>query len=288
MRTVVSTVALLLALALPAAAQQATDADIRRLQTQVYDAGDEIVRLRSRDSAEAARLQTELDELREEVIYLKVKLRKEGSLGRGEYAAARDRIEDLRLRASEAIAGDYRAPNNGNGSARARSRTAVEDVPVGTELDVRLQTPLSSDTAQVEDRFVATTAVDLMRGNEVLIPAGSVVRGVITAVDDAGRMDRQASITVAFDQITVRGRTYPIRATVAPFEGEGYGGDTAKIGTGAGVGAIIGGILGGWKGALAGVLIGAGGTIAATEGKDVELDAGTPLRVRFEEPLDLR
>ena len=49
---------------------------------------------------------------------------------------------------------------------------------------------------------------------------------------------------------------------------------SAKIGAGAGVGAIIGGILGGAKGALLGVLIGGGGTIAATEGKDVKLPAG--------------
>jgi hypothetical protein len=50
------------------------------------------------------------------------------------------------------------------------------------------------------------------------------------------------------------------------------------------VGAIVGGIIGGVKGALAGILIGAGGTIAATEGKDVEIPAGTVLRIRLEEP----
>ena len=44
-------------------------------------------------------------------------------------------------------------------------------------------------------------------------------------------------------------------------------------------------ILGGVKGALAGILIGGGGTIAATEGKDVELPAGTVLRVRLDSPL---
>ena len=37
---------------------------------------------------------------------------------------------------------------------------------------------------------------------------------------------------------------------------------------------MIGGILGGVKGALAGILIGGGGTVVATEGKDVELPAG--------------
>mgnify|MGYP003351029564 CR=1 FL=1 len=41
----------------------------------------------------------------------------------------------------------------------------------------------------------------------------------------------------------------------------------------------------GFKGALAGILIGGGGTIAATEGKQVELPAGSVLRIRFDEPL---
>jgi hypothetical protein len=54
------------------------------------------------------------------------------------------------------------------------------------------------------------------------------------------------------------------------------------------VGAIVGGILGGLKGALTGVLIGAGGVVAATEGKDVTLPAGTIVRIRFDSPLQLR
>jgi len=36
------------------------------------------------------------------------------------------------------------------------------------------------------------------------------------------------------------------------------------------------------------VLIGGGGTIAATEGTNVKLPAGTVLRVRFDQPLQLR
>jgi hypothetical protein len=47
-------------------------------------------------------------------------------------------------------------------------------------------------------------------------------------------------------------------------------------------------MIGGLKGALAGILIGGGGVIAATEGKDVELPAGTILRVRLDAPPDLR
>jgi hypothetical protein len=162
-------------------------------------------------------------------------------------------------------------------------------VPVGTELDVRLQTALSSNTAEVEDRFEATTMVDLSEGERVLIPAGSVLRGIVSSVNEAGRIERQGKMTLAFDRITVQGRDYPIRGTVTQaLESEGIRGEVGRIGAGAGVGAIIGGILGGVKGAITGILIGAGGTIAATEGTDVELPAGTVLRVRLDTPLDLR
>ena len=91
---------------------------------------------------------------------------------------------------------------------------------------------------------------------------------------------------MAFDRITIRGQSYPVRATVEQaLESEGIRGEVGKIGAGAGVGAVLGAILGGTKGALAGILIGGGGVTAATEGKDVDLPAGTTLRVRLDTPL---
>ena len=166
--------------------------------------------------------------------------------------------------------------------------TATNEIPVGQQLDVRLQSTLSSATADVEDRFEATTVVDLTSDSNVLIPAGSVVQGVVSGVDRATRLDRTGRLTLSFVRITVRGRTYPIRATAAEvFQSEGLEGEAGRIGAGAGVGAIVGGILGGFKGALAGVLIGAGGVVAATEGTDVVLPAGTIIRMRFDSPLRL-
>ena len=95
-------------------------------------------------------------------------------------------------------------------------------------------------------------------------------------------------MTVSFDQITFGGRTYPMRGTVTEaIEGEGIKGEVGRVGAGAGVGAIIGGILGGFKGAMAGILIGGGGTIAATEGKELELPQGSVLRVRVDSPVPL-
>jgi ribosomal protein L29 len=309
-------VALVLALAAPAAAQYAdqggsrssvTSTDIQRLQDQVYDAGNEIYRLRSSDQASADRLQTRLDDLRDEVVYLRVKLRKEGSVSRSEFDDVRGRIASVRnemrvdrpgtwnnTNNSNNTGGWSNTPNQNQGGNRptgtgGQSAPRRNEVPSGTELDVRLEKPLNSDTAQVEDRFTATTLADLYQGNNVLIPAGSTLRGVVSSVNKASRTERKGAMTVAFDQISINGRTYPIHATVTQaIESEGIKGEIGKIGAGAGVGAIIGGILGGAKGALLGVLIGGGGTIAATEGKDVELPAGTVLRVRMEQPLVVR
>ena len=78
-------------------------------------------------------------------------------------------------------------------------------IPVGQEMDVRLSTSLSSETATVEQRFEATTVVDLIQDGRCP-RAGAVVQGVVVDVDKAGRVDRDGALTLAFDRIRVRGR----------------------------------------------------------------------------------
>jgi hypothetical protein len=299
------------ALAVPAVAQQnysqVSQADIQRLQDSVSQASAEVQQVKNRDAARASQLQTQLDDLRDEVTYLKVKLRKEGSLQRTEYASVRDRLDDLRSQATNyatagtpatgsttsnraAAATPSAAPATAAG-ARGTTQTVAGgvEVPSGTEMDVRLTNALNSGTVQVEDRFEGTTLVDLSINGRSVIPAGSVMRGVVTAVDPASRTNRTAKMTVSFDQVTVNGRAYPIRGTVTQaIEGEGIKGETGRIATGAGVGAVLGGILGGVKGAILGTVIGGGGTIAATEGKQVELPQGSVLRVRLDSPVTIQ
>jgi len=290
-RQLLVAVAAFAVLAGSAAAQDMTTSDVQRLQTSADQIGADIVKLRQRDRAAARAMQAELDELEDEIIYLKVKLRRERIVSRADYSDVRDRLEHLRARVNgtDTYTGRY-GTGTSTGGSTTRSTTASPGViPTGTEIDVRLQTALSSDTNQVEDRFEATTVVDLQQDGRVLIPAGSRVRGVVTAVDDAGRIERKGRLSLSFDQITINGRNYPIRGTVTQaLEAGGYKEDVEKIGTGAAVGGIIGGILGGLKGAIAGILIGGGGVVAATEGENVELAPGTVLRMRLDEDLNTR
>ena len=284
MRALVLAAAFVISCVAPAMAQgQLTQADIQRLQDGVYDAGTDVSRLRDRDARLAESLQRELDELREEVIYLKVKLRKESNVSRAEYSNVRDRIDRLRSSARGEPARTTAPPPARTPSEEKLSAT---EIPVGTEFDVRLQSRLNSGTARVEDRFDATTIVPYERNGRLLVPAGSVMRGVVNSVTPASRgLNRKGELTLLFDRFTISGRTYSARATVMQaLQGEA---DTGRVAAGAGVGAIIGGILGGVRGALTGILIGGGGTVAATEGNEVDLAPGTLLRVRLDAPLDI-
>jgi len=294
------------ALVSPAFAQQnysqVSQADIQRLQDSVSQASTEVQQIKGRDAARATQLQTQLDDLRDEVTYLKVKLRKEGSLQRSEYATVRDRLDDLRSQATSSntastpAAGSTTtnraaaspAPATGARAAAPTTAGGVE-VPSGTEMDVRLTNALNSGTVQVEDRFEGTTLVDVNINGRIVIPAGSVMRGVVSSVEPATRTNRTAKMTVSFDQVTVNGRVYPIRGTVTQaIQGEGIKGETGRIATGAGAGAILGGILGGVKGAVLGAVIGGGGITAATEGKEIDLPQGTVLRVRLDSPVSIQ
>lgn len=297
----------LLVSAAAASAQSLTAVDIDRLQDAVFQAGTDLSQVRSREAGRASLYQVDLDDLRDEVIYLKVKLRKLGTLSRDEYSDLRDRIEAFRnqLRtpapgaaavapgAAPAVVGapapaagpaPVTVPVQPSPQAQAGTRPAA-DVPAGTELEVRMLDSLNSSSAKVEDRFEAATLADLVVGGRVVIPAGALMRGIVTGVEPGTRTNRTARLTVSFDQVRMGGSAYPIRATVTEaIKGAGVKGEAGRLGAGAGVGAVIGGILGGAKGAVAGILIGGGGTMAATEGKDVQLEQGTILRVRFDSP----
>ena len=204
----------------PSARQRAvTAADIQQLQDGVLDASTEISRLRVRDANRARQLEGELDEMREDVVYLRAMLRRQGRVPQADYDEIQKRLNMLRQAARSALTGVIAsAPVAG-----------PNEVPVGAEIDVRLQSDLTSKTAQVEDRFEATTVLNVDNAERILIPAGSLLRGIVSSVDSAGRLDRTGRLTLAFDQITVREHPYPIRATVIQaLESEGIRGEVPR------------------------------------------------------------
>lgn len=286
MRTIRLVICLLLTCAaglagLRAAPQAPVSAgDLDRLEASTADIDRQIRAIERPDQTLAAQSTKELGELREDVVYLRVKLRRDGSVAWPEYTDVRDRIETLRQR----VAGQSRVEAQPVITGDPMSASML---PVGTEMDVRLQSPITSRTARLEQRFEGTTVLDAAAGTRVVVPAGSVVRGFVSSVRAAGRIDRTGRLTLSFDEIIVGGHSHKLRASVVKALDPKVNDDVQRIGAGAVVGAVVGGILGGGKGALLGVLIGGGGTIASTEGSDVDLPPGTVLRIRLDQPLDV-
>jgi hypothetical protein len=262
--------------------QAVTAGDVARLETSAGEVARLAETLRKSDATLAKEVEGTLTDIRDEIAYLKVKLRREGSVSRQEYTAVSDRLETLRTRAQgQKVAAQ---PVLGqSGPLRGKIRV----VPVGAELDVRLQTPLNSGTVKLEQRFETTTLVDYTMAGEVAIPAGSSARGFVSSVRPAGRIDRKGSLTLSFDELRIESRSYRMRALVLQTLDPKVGQDATRIGAGAVVGGILGGILGGGKGALIGVLVGGGGTIASTQGSDVDLPVGTVLRIRLDQSVEI-
>jgi len=223
------------------------------------------------------------DEIREEVIYVKVQVRRH-QRDAGTPGPSREDVEELR-RTINALHTDIEDQVAGEGSGSAEGV-----LEAGTDIQVRLEQPVSSKTARLEDRLEATVAEAVRSGSRVVIPVGSRVRGVVQAAEPAERPSKAGRLDLRFDNVTIPGRPrMDIRTSLVSIKEDLDKGDTAKkAGMGALLGAVLGKVVGGTEGAIIGLVVGAGGAIAATKGDDVELPEGSVLTLRLERPLTVR
>jgi hypothetical protein len=139
---------------------------------------------------------------------------------------------------------------------------------------------------------VARLVEDVALDGEVVLPAGTEVRGSVTGAQRSGRTKGRARLALGFDRLLVDGQNRDLAATgIDVTADDSKKRDAAIIGGGAGAGAIVGGIAKGGKGAAIGGLIGgAAGTAAVltTRGKEVEFPAGVQIRIELQQPLQLR
>ena len=279
--------ALLIALAaLPAAADHpgsATTADIRRVQADLYNL-EEAVRNLPTTHARYNEFKDRMEEIRENVTFLRVQIRRHQRAGGGEGTGAS--VEDVNW-----VRQDIRALHDDvlDATNRRWSSGAVT-VPEGTEIQVRLDTPLSSRTARAEDRFEGTVMMPVYVDNRMVVPAGTRVRGTVVSAMPADRPARGGKLDLAFNTLELEDNTrVDIRARVVSLSENIDKSETGKkAGMGAALGALLGSVIGGKTGALLGILVGGAGGAITTRGEDVELPEGTILTLRTERPFTLR
>jgi hypothetical protein len=148
-------------------------------------------------------------------------------------------------------------------------------IPAGTQLSVRLNDPLNSETNKIGDTFHGSLGSPIVIDGETVIPSGADVVGRVANVQSAGRFAGQSLLTLELTSVSVNGRTYNVQTNQWSRQGKGEGKNTAtKVGIGTAAGAILGGIIGGGRGAAIGAASGAGagtGVSAAKKGEQIKL-----------------
>ncbi len=165
-------------------------------------------------------------------------------------------------------------------------------ISAGTVIPVRIQDPLDTSINQSGDTFSAIIDVDIMVGNDVVIPRGSKVDGKLTHVARSGRVQGVAAMSMQLIGLHVGSRTYPIVSEILAFEAESTKKeDATKVGIGSGIGAVIGAIAGGGKGAAVGAAVGAGAggaTVAATRGDELKYGVEHPFEFTLDEEVRIQ
>lgn len=179
---------------------------------------------------------------------------------------------------------------------RARApRTVMMTVPIGTVLSVSLDQELSTQDNRAGDTFTTTLREPFVDpSGTVLLPAGAIVQGRVTAAQQSTRVGRTAVLKLAFDSISFAGRSYPLSATVMEANPERRSRSSTtetagKIAAGAAAGALLGRILGkDTKSTVAGAAMGAAaGTAIALGTQDVDavLPKDSPMVIRLDRPV---
>lgn len=179
------------------------------------------------------------------------------------------------------------------------------DLPTGTAIKMKLETPLSSRNNKAGDGFSGRVTEDVVVNGRKIIPVGASVTGRLIKVNDPRRIKGVGMIHMLPEAVVLpNGETFAINAAAVDTslpsfinvddEGRAKGqgitkGDKVEMAAGTGAGMIIGGIAGGGEGILVGALVGGGATAAhwLTKRHSLDIPAGTELIFEVSRPMNI-
>jgi hypothetical protein len=175
--------------------------------------------------------------------------------------------------------------------------TLENEIPVGTILRVRLNQDLSTITTVPGTALLGELTADLMRGDRVMLPAGTPFAASVTQVRGGRRVHGAALLHIESRSIRIGDATYPIHASVIDtdqfndmrVDSEGnlirrdhVGATLAAMSLTTGGAAAAGAVLGGVPGALVGAGIGAGASTVWWLKQDRQMKLGKDTTVVFQ------
>ena len=173
-------------------------------------------------------------------------------------------------------------------------------IPNGTRVTAVLRNRIATNASYSGDPFTM----------EVTSPgqySGAIIRGRLTTVTQSGRVTGRANLSMEFDTIEYRGRSYSFAGIIdsareadgdtISINNEGTVRDSnqttrtvTRAGIGAALGALIGAIAGGGEGAAIGAAVGAGAGAGSVliQGRDnLQLEQGTEFTITSTGPTNV-
>jgi hypothetical protein len=192
-----------------------------------------------------------------------------------------------------------------DGIAQAEPRQLIQ----GTQLHLKLLSDIGTAISRNGDPFIAVTTQPLMVGDQLVLPTGTRIRGIVTSISRAKRFSLfrgEAYMNLSFRSIEVDSRLIPVQLSVLAVEkpseeGEGRRRKDVDVTEGQMLeqkhdvkGDIIAGTIGTGGATLIGKLashaaagfgIGLAGSaiyVSARKGKELNLPAETGMLVRMD------
>jgi len=186
---------------------------------------------------------------------------------------------------------------NAPGTAAASGGGAVGTIASGSELSLRSNSRVCTNTYTVGQTFSATVANAVTGTNGASIPSGATVTLEVTQLKRSENANDKIIMEFAVKSVSFGGKTYPVSGTVANADVERVRNqpkskDVQKVATGAAIGAIAGQILGkNTKSTIIGAAAGAAGgaaKAAATANYEGCVPDGVSIAVNLTAPLQVR
>ena len=187
--------------------------------------------------------------------------------------------------------------------AKKNAGPTPSDLPTGTAIRMKLQTPLSTQSSREGDAFSGRVTEPVVINGRTVIPVGASITGRLLRITDPRRIAGTGSLHMMPESVMLpNGQSYVINASMVDtstpkkltVDDEGRikakgvsSSDKTEMVAGTGVGAIMGTIAAGGKGMLFGSMIGGGATVVhwLTKRHPVEVPAGTELIMEVSRPM---
>ena len=150
-------------------------------------------------------------------------------------------------------------------------------LPVGTDVDLVLQTLLDASKAIVDDRFEAVAVTARVAPESMRPIVTATARGFLSSVRRPGKS--RSTLTLSFEELHAGPKPQRLRASVYQV----FRGAKPDESEGQATAALYRGLQ-----PFPGVLVDVPGTVTSVDGKEVRLPPGTVLRVRLDVPVTIQ